>query len=165
MRKLTFATNLSLDGCCDHSKLGGDEQVLEYFTHLMREVDLHIYGRTTYQLMVPYWPEVAKDPAMPKAATAFARAFEAIPRVVFSRTLESADENTRIVGGGLRDEVLQLKQAPGKNMMTGGVSLPAQLVELGLVDEYRILLHPAVVGVQERLTFLLFPLYLVYNTF
>jgi hypothetical protein len=75
MRKLIFAINTTLDGCCDHTKQFVDEETLEYFTHLTREVDLQVFGRKTYQLMVPYWPEVLKNQSETKADTEFARAF------------------------------------------------------------------------------------------
>jgi len=60
MRNVIFAINITLDGCCDHTKTIGDEEIHEYFTHLMRDVDLLVFGRKTYQLMVPFWPDVAK---------------------------------------------------------------------------------------------------------
>ena len=71
--------------------------------------------------------------------------------VVFSRTLDTADAKTRIVRGNLQDEILKLKQEPGKNILLGGVSLPSQLVELDLVDEYRFLVQPILVGEGRRL--------------
>jgi hypothetical protein len=61
MRNVIFAINITLDGCCDHTKQISDDETHEYFTQLMREVDLLIFGRKTYQLMVPFWPEVAKN--------------------------------------------------------------------------------------------------------
>ena len=61
MRNLIFAINMTIDGCCDHTKFNPDEETLEYFTHLMRDADMLLYGRKTYQLMVPYWPDIAKD--------------------------------------------------------------------------------------------------------
>lgn len=61
MRKVIYGINLTPDGCCDHTKFGGSEETVEYFTDLMQDVDLIIYGRKTYQLMVPYWPDVAKQ--------------------------------------------------------------------------------------------------------
>jgi dihydrofolate reductase len=64
MRKLIFAINTTLDGCVDHTKQIADEETHEYFTHLMRDVDLQVFGRKTYQLMVPFWPEVAKNQSM-----------------------------------------------------------------------------------------------------
>lgn len=151
MRKLIFAINISLDGCCDHTKFTGDEEIFEYFIGAMREVDLFVYGRKTYQLMVPFWPDVARDQSLSKEANEFARAFDAMKKVVFSKSLDSADRNTRIVRTGLKEEILKLKQEPGKHMMTGGVSLPSQLIELGLVDEYQFIVRPGVVGEGRRL--------------
>ena len=152
MRNLIFAINLSLDGCCDHTKLSGDEEVHEYFAQLLRDVDLLVYGRKTYQLMVPFWPDVAKNHSgQTKAMNDFAEAFDSSKIVVFSQSLDSAEANTRIVRTNLEDEILKLKQEPGKDILTGGVSLPSQLIELGLVDEYRFVVQPTVVGEGRRL--------------
>jgi dihydrofolate reductase len=152
VRKLIFAINITLDGCCDHTKQVADDETHEYFTHLMREVDLLVFGRKTYQLMVPFWPEVAKSQSMTKASNEFARTFDSIDRIVFSRSLDSAeDKNTRIVRTNLHDEILRLKQEQGKNILVGGVSVPSQLIELGLVDEYRFVVGPIVVGEGRRL--------------
>ena len=152
MRKLIFAINITLDGCCDHTKQFVDEETLEYFTHLTREVDLQVFGRKTYQLMVPYWPEVLKNQSATKADTEFARAFVSVNKIVFSRSLDSAeDRTTRIVCGNLRDEILKLKQEQGKNILVGGVSIPSQLIELGLVDEYRFVVGPILAGEGRRL--------------
>ena len=152
MRNVIFAINITLDGCCDHTKQIADDETLEYFTHLMRDVDLQVFGRKTYQLMVPYWPEVLKNQSETKADTEFARAFVSIDKVVFSRTLDSAeDKNTRIVRTDLRDEILKLKQEQGKNILAGGVSIPSQLIELGLVDEYRFVVGPILAGEGRRL--------------
>jgi dihydrofolate reductase len=152
MRKLIYAINITLDGCVDHTKQRADEETFEYFMQLLREVDLQVFGRKTYQLMVPYWPDVAKDPSSTKADKEFADAFESIDRVVFSRSLDSAEEkNTRIVRTNLRDEILRLKQQQGKNILVGGVDIPSQLIELGLVDEYRFVVVPTIVGEGRRL--------------
>jgi len=152
MRNVIFAINITLDGCCDHTKQFVDEEQLEYFTRLTREADLQVFGRKTYQLMVPYWPEVLKSQSETKADTEFARAFDSVNKIVFSRTLNSAeDKNTRIVRTNLRDEILRLKQEPGKNILVGGVDIPSQLIELGLVDEYRFVVGPVIVGEGRRL--------------
>lgn len=152
MRNLIFAINITLDGCCDHTKQSVDEETLEYFTHLTREADLQVFGRKTYQLMVPYWPEVLKNQSATKADTEFARAFDSIKKLVFSRTLAGADDrNTRVIRTNLRDEILRLKQEPGKNMLVGGVDIPSQLIELGLVDEYRFVVGPVIAGAGRRL--------------
>ncbi len=152
MRRLMFAINTTLDGCVDHTKQIADEETHEYFTHLLRDVDLLVFGRKTYQLMVPFWPEVAKSQSMTRAENEFARTFDSISKIVFSRSLDSAeDRNTRIVRANLGDEILKLKQDPGKNILAGGVDVPSQLIELGLVDEYRFVVGPIVAGAGRRL--------------
>jgi dihydrofolate reductase len=153
MRSLIFAINITLDGCCDHTKLSAYEEIYEHYTRLMRDVDLLVYGRKTYQLMVPFWPDVAKNHSgQTKAMNDFAQAFDSNKIIVFSQSLDTAEaENTRIVRSHLRDEILKLKQEPGKNILTGGVSIPSQLVELGLVDEFHVVVQPIVVGEGRRL--------------
>ena len=152
MRNLIFAINTTLDGCVDHTKQMADDATHEYFTDLLREVDLLVFGRITYQLMVPFWPEVAKKQSMSKASNEFARTFDSINKVVFSRSLNSAeDRNTRIVRTNLHDEILKLKKGQGRNILVGGVSIPSQLIELGLVDEYRFVIGPIVAGEGRRL--------------
>jgi dihydrofolate reductase len=152
MRNVIFAINITLDGCCDHTKFIPPEEIYEYYTHLIRDADLLVYGRKTYQLMVPFWPDVAKNQSMTKAANEFAQTFDSINKIVFSRSLNSAeDRNTRIVRTNLHDEILKLKQEQGKNILVGGVSLPSQLIELGLVDEYRFVVGPIIAGEGRRL--------------
>ncbi|HXW94062.1 MAG TPA: dihydrofolate reductase family protein [Terriglobales bacterium] len=151
MRNVIFAINITLDGCCDHTKMIADEEMHEYFARLMRDVDLLVFGRKTYQLMVPFWPDVAKNHSQTKAMNEFADVFDSINRVVFSRSLESAEGKTRIVRTNLRDEIAKLKREQGKNILIGGVSVPSQLMELGLVDEYRFVVQPIVAGEGRRL--------------
>jgi dihydrofolate reductase len=152
MRNLIFSINITLDGCCDHTKQYVDDEILEYYTQLLTDVGLLVYGRKTYQLMVPYWPEVLKDPSATKADTEFARAFDSSSKVVFSRSLDSPeDKNTRIVRTNLREEMLKLKQEQGKDILVGGVDIPSQLIELGLIDEFRFAVGPVVAGAGRRL--------------
>jgi len=152
MRNVIFAINITLDGCVDHTKQVADDETHEYFTDLLSEVDLGVFGRITYQLMVPFWPEVAKTQSMTKASNEFAVKFDSIKKIVFSRTLDSAeDKNTSIVRTNLRDEILKWKQEEGKSILVGGVGIPLQLIELGLVDEYRFVVGPILVGEGRRL--------------
>ena len=152
MRNVVYAINLSLDGCCDHTKGIVDEELFDYYIQLVRDADLLVYGRKTYQLMVPYWADVAKDPSETKSDIAFAKTFVSKNKVVFSRSLESAEDvNARIVRTNLRDEILKLKQEPGKYILVGGVDIPSQLIELGLVDEYRFVVGPFITGEGRRL--------------
>jgi dihydrofolate reductase len=154
MRKLIYTINTTLDGCVDHTKFTPDEETFEYVTQLTRDAGTFLYGRKTYQLMVPYWPDVAKNPVGDrKAHIEFARAFEAVDKiVVFSHSLDSPEgEKTKIVRTGLHDEILNLKEEPGKYILAGGVTVPTQLAELGLIDEYHFVVHPIVVGEGRRL--------------
>ena len=152
MRNVIYAINVTLDGCCDHTKFNPDEEALEHSTNLLRDFDLLVYGRKTHQLMVPYWPDIAKSQSETKADIEFAQTFVSKKKVVFSRSLAGAeDENTRIVRTNLRDEILKLKQEQGKDILVGGVDFPSQLTELGLIDEYRFVVIPTIVGEGRRL--------------
>jgi dihydrofolate reductase len=151
MRNVIYGINLTADGCCDHTKGKPNEEIHEYFTDLMHDVDLLVYGRKTYELMVPYWPDVAKRHSGTKDENEFARVFTAIEKVVFSQTLKSVEGNTRIVRDGLREEILKLKSEPGKKISIGGVDLPSQLIALGLVDEFYFVIHPVLAGEGRRI--------------
>jgi len=152
MRKLIYAINVTLDGYFDHTNMTADEEMLEYHTHLIRAAGLFVYGRKTYQLMAPYWPDIAKNRSGTKAEIDFAEEFDSKDKVVFSKTLNSTDaRNTRIVRANLQDEILKLKQESGKDIFVGGVDIPSQLTELGLVDEYHFVVHPVLAGKGRRL--------------
>jgi dihydrofolate reductase len=155
MKKVIFAINTTLDGVVDHMKIGPpDQETGEYFIQLTRAADTFLYGRKTYQLMVPYWPDRAKNPSgQATAGYEFAQAFDAVGKIiVFSQSLDSGEgHKTRIVRTGLHEEVLKLKQEQGKNIMTGGVTLASQLAALGLIDEYHFAVHPIIAGEGRRL--------------
>ena len=153
MRNVIYAINLTLDGCCDHTKFNPAEDLLEHYTRLLRDdAGLLVYGRKTYQLMVPYWPDIAKSQSETNSDIEFAQAFDSLKKIVFSRSLDrSEDENTRIVRTNLHDEILKLKQEPGKPILVGGVDIPSQLIALGLVDEYRFVVMPIIAGEGRRL--------------
>ncbi len=153
MRNVIYAINLTLDGCCEHTKFNPDEDLLEHYTRLLRDDSgLLVYGRKTYQLMVPYWPDIAKSQSETKEDIEFAQAFDSLKKIVFSRSLSSVeDKKTRIVHTNLRDEILKLKQESGKDILVGGVDVPSQLMELGLIDEYRFVIAPVIAGEGRRL--------------
>jgi dihydrofolate reductase len=154
MRKLVFGINLTVDGCCDHTKGMGDEEIHDFFTQLLLDADTFVYGRKTYELMVPFWPEMARNNSgTTKSMNDFAHAFASIKEiVVFSRSLSSVEEkNASINHGDLREEILKMKQQEGKNILTGGVDIPTQLIQLGLVDEYYFVIQPLLVGEGRRL--------------
>ncbi len=152
MRKVVFAINSTADGYCGHTDMIPDEEVGEYFTRLLRATGLIVFGRTTYQLMVPYWPDVARNPSESEADRAFGRLFDSLDKVVFSTTLKQVEgNNTRLVRGNALEEVAALKQQPGKDIFVGSLRIASQLSERGLIDEYHFAMYPVVAGKGPRL--------------
>ncbi|HVW12769.1 MAG TPA: dihydrofolate reductase family protein [Mucilaginibacter sp.] len=154
MRKLIYAINLTLDGCFEHTAVGPpDAEVFQDYINLVRGAGAFVYGRTTYELMVPYWPDVAKDESASEKEVEYAEAFCAVDQmVVVSKSLEKAEgNNAQIIRTNLKEEILKLKQQEGKYMLTGGIDLPSQLIQLGLVDEYLFLIYPTFGGKGKRL--------------
>ena len=153
MRNLIYTINVTIDGCYDHTKMSPDEETFEYFTQLTRDAGTLVYGRKTYQLMVPYWPDIARNPAgETEEDVEFAQAFDSANKIVFSRTLDKVEgRNTRIIRSNLEDEIVKLKQEQGKDILVGGVALPSQLIALGLVDEFIFVVHPIIAGEGKRL--------------
>ncbi|TGL58727.1 dihydrofolate reductase family protein [Leptospira sarikeiensis] len=152
MRKIIFAINITTDGYCSHMDMIADDELHKYFTDLLRNGSLMLYGRVTYQLMVPFWPEVARNRSMSEVSNEFADVFTSLEKILFSTTLKHIDEtNTRLVQGNIKEEVLRLKQEPGKDILVGSLSIASQLSEYGLIDEYRFVVHPVLAGKGPRL--------------
>jgi len=154
MRKLIYAINITIDGCCDHTKFYPDETTMVYFINLLRNTDTFLYGRKTYELMVPYWPDVLKNATDDRDVDIeFARAFDAVNKiVVFSRSLGSVnDGKTTVINTDLEKEIRKLKQQEGGDIMTGGIDLPTQLIALGLIDEFYFIVHPIIISEGRRL--------------
>src|SRR3990172_12189154 len=138
MRKVVFAINITIDGYCGHETGIADDELHEYFTGLLRDSDVEIFGRNTYQLMYPYWHDVAVDQSESKATNEFARTYDAIPKIVFSTTLKSVEwNNTTLRRSNLREEILKLKQQPGKSIFIGGVEIGSQVAQWDLIYEDR----------------------------
>lgn len=146
MRKVICGLNITIDGCYDHTKSTGYEEVLEYFTHLMGDVGLIVTGRKMHELMKPYWDDVAKNQSGTTAANGFANAISAIPSIVFSTTMEQVEGGPRIVRGDLEGEVRRLKAQPGGKISIGGMTLRSQLMKAGLIDELHVIVHPVIAG-------------------
>ena len=152
MRKVVFAINGTTDGFFSHTDGIADEELHEYFSRVLRSEGVLLYGRITYQLMVPYWPDIARSQPGPKAINEFARVFDSLEKVVFSTTLQHVDgNNMRIVRANVAEEVVALKQQPGKDICVGSLSIASQLSARGLIDEYRFVVHPVVAGKGPRL--------------
>jgi dihydrofolate reductase len=152
MRKTVFAINMTVDGYFGHEDMIADDELHEYFTVLLRSAGVILYGRKTYELMVPYWPDVARSQSEDPATNEFARVFDALEKVVFSTTLKSVEgDNTKIVRTNIAEEVLKLKEQAGKDIAIGSLSIASQLSQRGLIDEYHFVVHPVVAGKGPRL--------------
>jgi dihydrofolate reductase len=147
MGLLTFALNVTLDGCCDHREGVADDEMLRYFTRLMDAAGAMLFGRTTYELMESAWPAVARDETAPRAMREWARKLEAKPKYVVSSTRRDFPwNNTFRVEGDLRAAMGQLKEKTPDGVLVGSHMLSAALERLGLIDEYRIVVHPVLAG-------------------
>ena len=147
MRKLIAAINMTLDGFCNHTAMIADDEIHEHYNDLLRNADTLIYGRITYQLMESYWPNVVKNPTGNKATDEFAVLIDNISKIVYSRTLKNVDwKNTKLKKQINKEEILELKQEAGKNILVGSPSLIVALANLGLIDEYQLSVQPIVLG-------------------
>ena len=147
MRKLIAAINMTLDGFCDHTALIADDEIHQHYNELLRNADTVIYGRITYQLMESYWPTVVKNPTGNKPTDEFAVIIDDISKIVFSHTLKNVEwNNAKLAKGGIKDEVLELKQQAGKDILVGSPSLIVTSMNLNLVDEFQISVQPIILG-------------------
>jgi dihydrofolate reductase len=151
MGKLIYSLSVSLDGFADspdHSLdwVLIDEQLHTFFNNQSREISASLYGGRMYELMFNYWPTAAEDPAATPAEVEFADIWKRIPRIVFSTTLEEVDPGSRLVRGDPVEEVSRLKAQPGYDMDVAGPTLASALIRAGLVDEYRLFVHPIILG-------------------
>ncbi len=152
MRKVIFAINITIDGYCGHETGIADDELHEYFTRLLQDSGVDIFGRNTYHLMYPYWHDVAVNQSETKTINEFARTFDSMPKIVFSTTLKSVEwNNTTLLHSNLREEIMKLKQQPGKNIFIGGLSIASQVAEWNLIDEYHFVVHPIIAGNGPRL--------------
>ncbi len=139
--------NMTLDGICDHTEGIPSEELHNHYTELLNNGGVILYGRTTYQLM-QFWQTLLKDPSDKKSMNDFAVAIDKIPKIVFSRTLKSTDwDSAKLATKELEQEVLELKQSEStKDILVGSRSLIIQLLNLNLVDEFQICIHPMLEG-------------------
>jgi dihydrofolate reductase len=152
MRKVTFAINITLDGYCSHESGIADDELHEYFTGLLRDSDVEIFGRNTYHLMYPYWHDVAVNQSETEVINEFARTFDSISKIVFSTTLKSVEwNNTTLLHSNLREEIMKLKGQPGKNISVGSLNIASQVAGWDLIDEYHLVFHPVIAGKGPRL--------------
>ena len=146
MRPLRYSINVTLDGCCDHREGIADEDLHRNALENIAQADALLFGRVTYQMMEEAWRLSTRTVTMPDWTEPFARTIDAAKKYVVSSTLDRVDWNAELVRGDLKKAVLQLKSEPGRGLLTGGVTLPLALAELGLIDEYELVVHPRIVG-------------------
>ena len=145
-RPLRYSINVALDGCCDHTAMLADEELHRRAVDNLNRSDALLFGRVTYQMMEEAFRPKAEPGARPEWTEPFARTIHAAKKYVVSSTLHRVDWNAELVHGDLEQAVRRLKQMPGKGLFTGGVKLPLALAELGLIDEYELVVHPRIVG-------------------
>jgi dihydrofolate reductase len=150
MRPLRYSINVTLDGCCDHRAGSPDEELHRHATENLARADALLFGRVTYEMMEAAFREPARTGVRPDWMEpwmeSFARTIDAAKKYVVSSTLDRVDWNAELLRGDLGEAVRQLKQEPGEGLFVGGMKLPLALAELGLIDEYELVVHPTIAG-------------------
>ncbi|MFL5788679.1 MAG: dihydrofolate reductase family protein [Flavisolibacter sp.] len=147
MRKLIAAMNITLDGFCDHTAMIADEEIHQHYNKLLSNTGTLLYGRITYQLMESYWPSIVKNPTGNKPMDEFAVIIDNISKIVFSRTMEKVDwKNSKLKNEIVKEEILELKEQVGKNILVGSPGLIVALSQLDLIDEYQLGVQPIILG-------------------
>jgi dihydrofolate reductase len=152
MRPLRYSINVTLDGCVDHrAGIIPDEELHRRAAETLARADALLFGRVIYEMMEAAWRGPAPAGTRPDWMEPFARTIDAAKKYVVSSTLDHVDWNAELLRGDLKEAVQRLKNEPGKGLLTGGVTLPKALAELGLIDEYEFVVHPTIVGHGPRL--------------
>jgi dihydrofolate reductase len=150
MRPLRYSINVTLDGCVDHREGIADEDLHRHAVENLDRADALLLGRVTYEMMEAAWRPAkltAERPGwMEPYMEHFARTIDAAKKYVVSSTLDRVDWNAELVRGDLGKAVQQLKRESGKGLFVGGVKLPLALAELGLIDEYELVVQPILAG-------------------
>jgi len=150
MRALRYSINVTLDGCCDHEAIPADEALHRHAAESLARADALLFGRVTYQMMESAWREPARTGARPDWMEPwmlpFARTIDAAKKYVVSSTLDRVDWNAELVRGDLGQAVRELRRQPGRGLFVGGTKLALALTELGLIDEYELIVHPRLAG-------------------
>ena len=141
--------NMTLDGFCDHTAMIADDEIHQHYNELLRSAGVVLYGRITYQLM-EYWATVVKNPTGIKSMDEFAVTMDNIPKIVFSNTLKNVEWKTaKLAKRGIKEEVLELKQSHNggsKDILVGSPGLIIACMNLSLVDEFQLCVHPIILG-------------------
>jgi dihydrofolate reductase len=151
MRKVVYCLNVSLDGFIEDANgsldwSDPDEELHRFFNEQERGFGLQLYGRRIYETMAGHWTTAHTDPSAPAYEIEYARIWQSIPKIVFSKTLQHVGENARLVRDNLAEEVSALKAQPGRDMVVCCAGLAESFMRLGLIDEFRPVVHPVVLG-------------------
>jgi dihydrofolate reductase len=146
MRPLRYSINVTLDGCGDHRFGIADEDIHRHAIENIERADALLFGRVVYEMMEAAWRWPVPPGTRPDWMEPFARTIDAKKKYVVSSTLDKVDWNAELIRGDLAKAVQELKSQPGKGLFTGGLTLPLALAELGLIDEYELVVHPRIVG-------------------
>ena len=151
MRSVTCSMGVSLDGYIVGPDGGfdwtaPDAEVFRSWIDEIRQVGVHLLGRRLYETML-YWESAGQDPALDDAEREWAGLWNPLPKVVFSSTLTAVQGSARLASGGLAEEIVRLRAEPGEgDIAIGGATLAAQAAAADLIDEYRVRVHPVLVG-------------------
>src|SRR5688572_10561061 len=146
MSKIIAAINMTIDGFCDHTVLLADEEIHQHYTDLLNDAGAILYGRITYQLM-KYWQTLINNPSGEKSMDDFATAIDKIPKIVFSHTLKNTEwDSAKLSNKPIEEKVSELRQQSGEDILVGSRSLIIQLMNLNLIDELQLCIHPVVIG-------------------
>jgi dihydrofolate reductase len=156
MRKIVLMMSVSLDGFMEgpNRELDWhmvDDEVHRHFNEQLGAMGAFLNGRVMYEGMAGFWPTADSDPSSTGPMVEFARIWRDMPKIVYSTTLERADWNTTVVRDVVVEEVMELKAQPGGDLALGGADLAASFMRHDLIDEYRLYVHPVVIGTGKRL--------------
>jgi dihydrofolate reductase len=156
MRKIVLMMSVSLDGYMEgpNRELDWhlvDDELHTHFNDVLREMGAFLDGRVTYEMMAAYWPTADRDPAASRPVADFAAIWRNMPKLVFSRTLQHAQWHTTIVRDVVARDIEALKAQDGGDLAVGGAELAAEFMRHDLVDEYRLYVHPVLLGAGKRL--------------
>ena len=151
MRKVSYSMSVSLDGFVETSDrridwVIVDEELHTFFNEQARQTDAFLFGRRMYELMVDFWPTADTDPSNPAYVVEYARIWKDMPKIVFSRTLDKVEWNSRLIRDHMAEEIMTLKAQPGRELSVGGPTIASAFMQLGLIDEYGLFVNPIVLG-------------------
>ncbi|UUU24676.1 dihydrofolate reductase family protein [Streptomyces sp. DSM 40750] len=156
MRKIVLMMSVSLDGYMEGPDRELDWQLVDeelhtHFNDVLRDMGAFLEGRVVHEMMAAYWPTADRDPATPRPVADFAAIWRTMPKLVFSRTLQRAEWHTTIVRDVVVEDIKALKAQEGGDLALGGAELAAEFMRHDLVDEYRLYVHPVLLGAGKRL--------------